>query len=148
MRAYVLVQTSVGSSTAWSKKSADAGPPSLAPVRDRLLDERPVLHVLQQPAHAGNDLAGTAVRLHDIVERVGEIRKVRGSILQHSARRLGIRRAELSLVHGDNRRVRHVIEAFGGKVVKTYRLYEKVIATSAPASGGRQPPDRSTGSGG
>jgi GNAT superfamily N-acetyltransferase len=44
-----------------------------------------------------------------------------------AARRLGIRRAELSLVHGDNRRVRHVIEAFGGKVVKTFRLYEKVI---------------------
>jgi GNAT superfamily N-acetyltransferase len=46
-----------------------------------------------------------------------------------AARRLGIRRAELSLVHADNRRVRHVIEAFGGKVVKTYRLYEKLIAT-------------------
>jgi GNAT superfamily N-acetyltransferase len=45
-----------------------------------------------------------------------------------AARRLGIRRAELSLVHGGNRRVRHVIEAFGGKVVKTYRLYEKMVA--------------------
>jgi len=45
-----------------------------------------------------------------------------------AARRLGIRRAELSLVHGDNRRVRHVIEAFGGKRCKTYRLYEKAIA--------------------
>jgi GNAT superfamily N-acetyltransferase len=45
-----------------------------------------------------------------------------------AARRLGIRRAELSLVHGDNHRVRHVIEAFGGKRCKTYRLYEKKIA--------------------
>jgi GNAT superfamily N-acetyltransferase len=45
-----------------------------------------------------------------------------------AARRLGIRRAELSLVHDDNRRVRHVIEAFGGKRCKTYRLYEKAIA--------------------
>jgi GNAT superfamily N-acetyltransferase len=44
-----------------------------------------------------------------------------------AARRLGILRAELSLVYGDNRRVRHVIEAFGGQVVKTYRLYEKEI---------------------
>lgn len=43
------------------------------------------------------------------------------------ARRLGIRRAELSLVHADNRRVRHVIEAFGGSRCKTYRLYEKMI---------------------
>jgi GNAT superfamily N-acetyltransferase len=49
-----------------------------------------------------------------------------------AARRLGIRRAELSLVHGDNRRVRHVIEAFGGNVVKTYRLYEKSIAAGNP----------------
>jgi GNAT superfamily N-acetyltransferase len=45
-----------------------------------------------------------------------------------AARRLGIRRAELSLVRGDNRRVRHVIEAFGGRRCKTYRLYEKRIA--------------------
>jgi GNAT superfamily N-acetyltransferase len=45
-----------------------------------------------------------------------------------AARRLGIRRAELSLVHGDNRRVRHVIEAFGGRPCKTYRLYQKRIA--------------------
>jgi GNAT superfamily N-acetyltransferase len=44
-----------------------------------------------------------------------------------AARRLGIRRAELSLVHGDNRRVQHVIEAFGGKRCKTYRLYEKSL---------------------
>ncbi len=44
-----------------------------------------------------------------------------------SARRLGIRRVELSLVHGDNRRVQHVIEAFGGNRCKTYRLYEKAL---------------------
>ena len=49
-----------------------------------------------------------------------------------AARRLGIRRAELSLVHGDNRRVRHVIEAFGGKIVKSYRLYDKAITTFLP----------------
>ena len=49
-----------------------------------------------------------------------------------AARRLGIRRAELSLVHADNRRVRHVIEAFAGKGIKTYRLYEKAISSENP----------------
>jgi GNAT superfamily N-acetyltransferase len=48
------------------------------------------------------------------------------------ARRLGIRHAELSLVHADNHRVRHVIEAFGGRRCKTYRLYEKALAGRAP----------------
>jgi GNAT superfamily N-acetyltransferase len=48
-----------------------------------------------------------------------------------TARRLGIRHAELSLVHGDNRRVRHVIEAFSGRRCKTYRLYEKALAAEA-----------------
>jgi GNAT superfamily N-acetyltransferase len=45
------------------------------------------------------------------------------------ARRRGIVAGELSLVHGDNHRVRHVIEAFGGQKCKTYRLFEKSIAT-------------------
>jgi GNAT superfamily N-acetyltransferase len=44
-----------------------------------------------------------------------------------TARRLGIRRAELSLVHQDNDRVAHVIEAFGAARCKTYRLFEKAI---------------------
>jgi hypothetical protein len=44
------------------------------------------------------------------------------------ARRRGIRGCELSLVHGENQRVRHVIEAFGGDRCKTYRLFEKLIA--------------------
>jgi GNAT superfamily N-acetyltransferase len=42
-----------------------------------------------------------------------------------TARRLGFRHVELSLVHQDNRKVLHVIEAFGGRRCKTYRLFEK-----------------------
>jgi GNAT superfamily N-acetyltransferase len=48
------------------------------------------------------------------------------------ARRRGIRTAELSLVHGDNHRVTHVIEAFAGQKCKTYRLFEKLIAAPSP----------------
>ncbi|MBV9122897.1 MAG: GNAT family N-acetyltransferase [Planctomycetes bacterium] len=48
-----------------------------------------------------------------------------------AARRLGFCRGELSLVHGDNRPMRHVIDAFGGQQCKTYRLFEKPLASSA-----------------
>jgi GNAT superfamily N-acetyltransferase len=45
-----------------------------------------------------------------------------------AGRRLGIARGELSLVQAGNRRVRAVVEAFGGVLTKTYCLYEKAIA--------------------
>jgi GNAT superfamily N-acetyltransferase len=42
-----------------------------------------------------------------------------------TARRFRVRRAELSLVHEANRRMRHVINAFGGAKCRTYRVFEK-----------------------
>ena len=39
----------------------------------------------------------------------------------------GVTGAELSWILARNVRVRHVIEACGGKVYKTYRIYEKPI---------------------
>ena len=47
--------------------------------------------------------------------------------LAAAGRRLGLRSAELSLVQSTNRRIQHVITAFGGQRSKTYRLYEKSI---------------------
>jgi GNAT superfamily N-acetyltransferase len=44
-----------------------------------------------------------------------------------SARRLGIGGGELSLVHEDNRAVRHLIASFGNIRTKTFRVYEKVL---------------------
>ena len=44
-----------------------------------------------------------------------------------AARELGIERAELSLVQAANERVRHVIHAFGGRPLKTYRLFQKGV---------------------
>jgi GNAT superfamily N-acetyltransferase len=48
-----------------------------------------------------------------------------------AARRLGVARAELSLVQAGNERIRAVIEAFGGVLTKTYCLYEKAVRSSA-----------------
>ena len=48
-----------------------------------------------------------------------------------AGRRLGIARAELSLVQAGNQRIRAVIEAFGGVRTKTYCLYEKPIGPGA-----------------
>ena len=45
--------------------------------------------------------------------------------IAEAGRRLGLREAELSLVFDSNREIRHVIAAFGGTPVKTYRLYHK-----------------------
>jgi GNAT superfamily N-acetyltransferase len=50
--------------------------------------------------------------------------------IRERAARRGVTGVELSLVHSDNRRVQHVIEAFGGKKCKTYCLFEKAIALS------------------
>jgi GNAT superfamily N-acetyltransferase len=45
-----------------------------------------------------------------------------------AARRLGMRRVELSLVQAGNRAVQSVIAACGGPRIKTYRLYQKRLA--------------------
>ncbi len=45
-----------------------------------------------------------------------------------AAHRLGIDRAELSLVQADNRKIQAVIAACGGARIKTYRLYERRLA--------------------
>jgi GNAT superfamily N-acetyltransferase len=53
-----------------------------------------------------------------IAARMGE------SMIKHR-----IERVEVSLVHGSNRRMRRVIEAFGCQRVKTFRLFEQSLAT-------------------
>lgn len=45
-----------------------------------------------------------------------------------AARRLGYERAELSWILEDNRPMRHILEAAGAHVYKTYRIYEKALA--------------------
>jgi len=47
-----------------------------------------------------------------------------------AGRALGVELAELSLVQDGNQRVRHVIEAFGGRPVKTFRLYHRLLGAS------------------
>lgn len=48
-----------------------------------------------------------------------------------TARKRGIQSAELSLIHAENAKVQHVIEAFGVKPSKTYRMYEKDLVSHA-----------------
>jgi len=45
--------------------------------------------------------------------------------MARAAKQAGIRATELSLVQEANASVRHVIDAFGARRIKTYRLYEK-----------------------
>lgn len=47
--------------------------------------------------------------------------------MDEAGRRLGIRSAELSLVQEQNSRIRHVIEGFGCRPCKTYRLYQRAL---------------------
>jgi GNAT superfamily N-acetyltransferase len=53
------------------------------------------------------------------------------AILAHAmdgtARRMGLESAELSLVQRGNTRMRHVIESFGCRPGKTYRLYQRSL---------------------
>lgn len=44
-----------------------------------------------------------------------------------TAKHLGINHVELSLIQDTNHKVLHVVKAFGGQRLKTYRLYEKQI---------------------
>ncbi len=48
--------------------------------------------------------------------------------LRRDGARLGFRAAELSWILEDNLAVRRVIESVGGRVYKTYRIYEKALA--------------------
>jgi GNAT superfamily N-acetyltransferase len=43
---------------------------------------------------------------------------------------VGMQKVELSLVHSQNRRVQRVIQGFGGKSEKTYRMFEKALDAS------------------
>lgn len=52
-----------------------------------------------------------------------------------AARRIGMREVELSLVLESNDRVRHVVRAFGGRLVKTFRLFGKDILRGKHHSG-------------
>ena len=45
-----------------------------------------------------------------------------------SMRRRGYKRAELSWILEDNWRIRRVIEGIGGRISKTYRIYERALA--------------------
>jgi GNAT superfamily N-acetyltransferase len=47
--------------------------------------------------------------------------------MAETARRLGLREVELSLVQGGNEQMRHVIDAFAAPRIKTYRLYRKTL---------------------
>jgi GNAT superfamily N-acetyltransferase len=51
--------------------------------------------------------------------------------LYEPVRRAGLRQVELSLVLETNRPMRHVIEAFGCRKVKVFRLYEKTLLRAA-----------------
>lgn len=51
-----------------------------------------------------------------------------------TARRLGINSWELSLVHDSNNECNHLVDAFGGRRIKTYRLYEKVLTVAADSN--------------
>jgi GNAT superfamily N-acetyltransferase len=44
-----------------------------------------------------------------------------------AARRLGIKEVEISLIHDENHRISHMIDAFGGKMSKAYCLYGKAL---------------------
>ena len=48
--------------------------------------------------------------------------------LRRDGARLGFRAAELSWILEDNLAIRRVIEGVGGRVYKTYRIYEKALA--------------------
>ena len=47
--------------------------------------------------------------------------------------KIGINQGEYSWILEDNQPMRHILEAFGARAYKTYRVYEKTIATTAPA---------------
>ena len=48
--------------------------------------------------------------------------------IRQSLTGIGYRRAELSWILEDNRRMRAVLEGIGAPLIKTYRIYEKALA--------------------
>lgn len=56
--------------------------------------------------------------------------------VQAAGRRLGLDPVEISLVAGANRRMQHVIEAFGCPRTKTYRLFGKALDDASVSDGG------------
>jgi GNAT superfamily N-acetyltransferase len=55
--------------------------------------------------------------------------------LFQGGRKLGIVRGELSWILEDNRAMRQALDKLGGRVYKTYRIYERGLGGSPPASG-------------
>ncbi len=49
--------------------------------------------------------------------------------------KIGINQGEYSWILEDNQPMRHILEAFGARAYKTYRVYEKTIAAAAPSAG-------------
>jgi hypothetical protein len=49
--------------------------------------------------------------------------------------KIGINQGEYSWILEDNQPMRHILEAFGARAYKTYRVYEKTIAATAPPPG-------------
>ena len=49
--------------------------------------------------------------------------------------KLGINQGEYSWILEDNQPMRHILEAFGARAYKTYRVYEKTIAAAVPPQG-------------
>ena len=49
--------------------------------------------------------------------------------------KIGINQGEYSWILEDNQPMRHILEAFGARAYKTYRVYEKTIAAAAPLAG-------------
>ena len=48
--------------------------------------------------------------------------------IREEGTKLGIREGEYSWILEDNRPMRHILEAFGARIYKTYRIYEKRLA--------------------
>jgi hypothetical protein len=49
--------------------------------------------------------------------------------LRQALTRTGVREVEMSWILEDNRPMRHMIESLGARAYKTYRVYEKRIAS-------------------
>ena len=49
--------------------------------------------------------------------------------------KMGINQGEYSWILEDNQPMRHILEAFGARAYKTYRVYEKTIAAAVPPQG-------------
>jgi hypothetical protein len=59
---------------------------------------------------------------------------------RREAPRIGITQAEYSWILEDNLPMRHILESFGAKIYKTYRIYGKALSgAAAPAASETDP---------